>query len=599
MIESREKIDKKYKWNLEKIYKTNEDFIEELEYITKKQEDIVKYKGIILKSSENLYNLLKDMNDYDMILSKLYVYAKMRLDEDSNKNIYKDYVGRIENTLTRFSTLTSFIQPELLNSDYELVLKYILENDKLETYKKLLQDIYRYKSHTLTNKEEHILASLSKVLNLSEQTAYYLRNADMKFGKIIDENGKKQELTDSNYSIYIKSKNRKVRKSAFKEMFKTYKSLVNTYASLLGGTVELNNETAKLRKYNSSLEMSLYNDDIDVELYDKLIKNVHKGLPFLFKYYKLKKQVLNVNELHIYDVYAELSEKSDKKYEYEEAKKIIKKALSVFGDEYISIIDKAFSENWIDVFENKGKKSGAYSWGAYTTDPYILTNYNYDYNSVSTLAHELGHSVHSYLSNHNNTYHESGYPIFLAEIASTVNELLLAYYILDNTDDINEKKYIISNMLELYRATIYRQTMFAEFEKEIHEKNMQGLVLTSETLSDIYYDKIKTYFAKNIKIDEEIKYEWARIPHFYDSFYVYKYATGLSIASYIVKRIRSNDTEFKNKYINLLKSGGKDYPLELLKKCDIDVLNDNIVYEALESFNELIDKEYVYEKRLL
>lgn len=595
----RENIDKKYKWDLEKIYKTNKDFEDELEYITQKQEDIIKYKGKILESSENLYNLLTDMNNYDMVLAKLYVYAKMRLDEDSSKSIYKDYVGRVENTLTKFSTLTSFVEPELLSSDYELVLRYILENEKLETYRKVLQDIFRYKSHTLTNQEEHILASLSKVLGLSENAAYYLRNADMKFGKITDENGKKQELTDSNYSTFIKSSNCKVRKSAFKEMFKTYESLINTYASLLGGTVELNNETAKLRKYNSALEASLYHDDIDVKLYDKLIVDVHKGLPFLFKYYKLKKQVLKVNELHIYDVYAELVEKSNKKYEYEEAKEIIKKALSVFGEEYISVIDKAFSENWIDVFENKGKKSGAYSWGTYDTNPYILTNYSYDYNSVSTLAHELGHSVHSYFSNHNNPYHESGYPIFLAEIASTVNELLLAYYILDNTDDINEKRYIISNMLELYRATIYRQTMFAEFEKDIHEKNMQGLVLTSETLSDIYYDKIKTYFGHNIKIDEQIKYEWARIPHFYDSFYVYKYATGLSIASYIVKRIRANDTEFKNKYIDLLKSGGKDYPLELLKKCDIDILNDDIVYEALESFNDLIDKEYVYEKGLL
>ena len=429
-----------------------------------------------------------------------------------------------------------------------------------------------------------------KVFGLSEEASYYLRNADMKFGKIKDENNKKQELTDSNYSIYIKSSNRKVRKRAFNEMFKTYESLINTYAALLSGTVEVNNESARLRNYNSALEASLYNDDIDAQLYDKLIEDVHKGLPFLFKYYKLKKKVLGVDELHIYDLYAEMVKSSDKKYEYEDAKKIIRNALSVFGDEYISVIDKAFNENWIDVFENKGKKSGAYSWGSYTTAPYILTNYSYDYNGVSTLAHELGHSVHSYFSNKNNPYHMSSYPIFLAEIASTVNELLLAYYILDNTDDENEKKYIISNMLELYRATIYRQTMFAEFEKDIHNQNMNGVTLTSETMNEIYFDKIKTYFAKNIKIDSKIKYEWARIPHFYDSFYVYKYATGLGIASYIVKRIRSNDEDFKNKYINLLKSGGRDYPLVLLKECGIDILNDDIVYEALESFNELIDK---------
>ena len=402
----------------------------------------------------------------------------------------------------------------LLEANYDLVQKYIEQNKRLETYRKSLEDIYRYKEHTLSKVEEHLLASLSKVFGLSEEASYYLRNADMKFGKIKDENNKKQELTDSNYSIYIKSSNRKVRKRAFNEMFKTYESLINTYAALLSGTVEVNNESARLRNYNSALEASLYNDDIDAQLYDKLIEDVHKGLPFLFKYYKLKKKVLGVDELHIYDLYAEMVKSSDKKYEYEDAKKIIRNALSVFGDEYISVIDKAFNENWIDVFENKEKKSGAYSWGSYTTDPYILTNYSYDYNGVSTLAHELGHSVHSYFSNKNNPYHMSSYPIFLAEIASTVNELLLAYYILDNTDDENEKKYIISNMLELYRATIYRQTMFAEFEKDIHNQNMNGVTLTSETMNKIYFDKIKTYFAKNIKIDSKIKYEWARIHHF-------------------------------------------------------------------------------------
>lgn len=586
----RENIDNKYKWNLEKIYKNNIDFENDIKELSEKINEISKYQGKILSSSDNLYNMLQDMNNYDMQLAKLYVYAKMRLDEDSSKSIYKDYVGRVENLITKYSSLTSFIEPELLEQDYDIIKKYIHENSKLTTYKKTLEDIYRYKKHTLSKSEEHILAALSKVLGLSENAAYYLRNADMKFGKIKDEDNKKQELTDSNYSVYIKSSNRKVRKRAFNEMFKTYESLINTYASLLGGTVELNNETAKLRNYTSALEASLFNDNIEVKLYDKLIKEVHKSLPYLFKYYKLKKEKLKVEELHIYDLYAEMVKKSEKKYEYEEAKKIIRNALSVFGDEYIKVIDKAFNENWIDVFENKGKKSGAYSWGAYNTDPYILTNYNYDYNSVSTLAHELGHSVHTYLSNKNNPYHESGYPIFLAEIASTANELLLAYYILDNTNDIDEKNYIISNLLELYRATIYRQTMFAEFEKEIHQKNQEGITLTSETISDIYFEKIKIYFEKNIKIDSKIKYEWARIPHFYDSFYVYKYATGLSIASYIVKRIRANDIEFKNKYINLLKSGGKDYPLELLKKCDIDILNDDIITEALQSFNDLIDK---------
>lgn len=584
---TRENIDNKYKWNLEKIYKNNNEFENELNKMFDDIEKISDYQGKILESSENLYNFLTLYYDYDLIISKLYVYAKMRLDEDSSKSIYKDYVGRCEKLLSKYETITSFIEPELLECDYETIKKYIEENDKLKPYKKNLEDIYRYKKHILSKEEEKVIASLSKTFNLSENTSYYLRNADMKFGKIKDENNKSVELTDSNYSIYIKSNNRNVRKRAFNRMFKTYESLINTYASLLGGTVEVNNSLAHLKKYSSALEGSLYNDNIDIKLYDKLIDDVHKGLPFLYKYYNLKKKVLNVEQLHIYDVYAEMVKTSNKKYEYEDAKKIIRNALSIFGDEYIKVIDKAFDENWIDVFENKGKKSGAYSWGTYNTNPYILTNYSYDYNGISTLAHELGHSVHSYFSNNNNPYSLSGYPIFLAEIASTVNELLLAYYILDNSNDELEKKYIISNMLELYRATIYRQTMFAEFEKDIHEN---GLTLTSETLSNIYFDKIKTYFKENIKIDSIIKYEWARIPHFYDSFYVYKYATGLSIASYIVKRIRSNDNEFKEKYINLLKSGGRDYPLNLLKECGIDIINDDIIYEALESFNELIDK---------
>lgn len=587
---SREKIDNKYKWDLEKLYKTNELWLEEYNLLNEEIEKIKTYEGHILDSSDNLLNLLQDENELDLRLSKLYVYAKMRLDEDTSKSLYQDFVGKATNIITKWSSICSFIEPELLESDYNKVKQFINENKHLKTYKKLLEDIYRFKPHVLTQKEENLLANLSKVLNSSEETSYFLRNTDMKFGKIKDENNKRVELTDANYSIYIRSTNRKVRKRAFNQMFKTYESLINTYASTLKSTVDLNNTSATIRNYESALEASLFKDNIDIKLYNKLIKEVNNKLPYLYKYYKLKRNVLKVEELHIYDLYTDLVKNLDKKYEYEEAKDLIINALNIFGDEYTNILKKAFNENWIDVFENKGKKSGAYSWGAYGTSPYILTNYNYDYNSVSTLAHELGHSVHTYFSNENNPYHEAGYPIFLAEIASTVNELLLAYYILDNSEDVNEKKYIISNILELYRATIYRQTMFAEFEKDIHEEASKGETLTSDKLSEIYFDKIKKYFAKNIKIDSKIKYEWARIPHFYDSFYVYKYATGLALATYIVEKIRKNDEKFKEKYINLLKSGGKDYPLELLKECDIDVLNDDIISASLEAFNNLIDE---------
>jgi len=590
MTQTREKIDNKYKWDLERLYKNNEIWLEEYNTLQNEINKIKNYEGHILESSDNLLKLLEDENELDLRISRLYVYAKMRLDENTSNGLYQDYVGKATNIITKWSALCSFIEPELLSEKYDKVKAYINENKKLKTYQKLLEDIYRFKPHILSEKEENLLAHFSKILNSSEETSYFLRNTDMKFGKIKDENNKRCELTDANYSTYIRSTNRKVRKRAFNQMFKTYEGLINTYASTLKNTVELNNTSADIRNYENALQASLFKDNIEVKLYDKLIKEVNNKLPYLFKYYKLKRNVLKVEELHIYDLYTDLVKDLDKKYEYEDAKKLILESLSIFGEEYTNVLKKAFNENWIDVFENKGKKSGAYSWGVYGSSPYILTNYNYDYNSVSTLAHELGHSVHTYFSNENNLYHEANYPIFLAEIASTVNELLLAHYILDNSNDINEKKYIISNILELYRATIYRQTMFAEFEKDIHIESEQGTTLTSDKLSEIYFEKIKKYFEKNIRIDSKIKYEWARIPHFYDSFYVYKYATGLAIATYITQRIRQNDEKFKEKYINLLKSGGKDYPLELLKECDIDILNDNIISESLESFNNLIDE---------
>ena len=508
-------IEEKFKWDLSCIYKNDSDFENDYSKIKKEIKEIQKYKGNILESSNTLYEFLNLYFNLDRKLEKLYMYAHLNHDSDTTNNEYQVLYGKVSNLYQEFGELTTFIVPELLKSDYETVLKYIEENSKLKEYQNYLKEVYRYSEHTLNENEELIISKLSKALSNPSKTYEKLTDADMTLGVITDEEGNSIELTDRNYSKYISSKNREVRISAFKSMYDSYHNVINTIASTMSGEVDANDNIAKIKKYDSAIEMALYDDNVNVSVYNNLIETVSKHLDVLFKYYELRKNVLKLDELHLYDLYTDLIETNDKKYFFEDGKQLVLNALNVLGEDYIKNLNKAFDERWIDIYSSKGKRSGAYSSGGYDTNPYLLLNYQDRLNDVSTLAHELGHSMHSYYSRKNNTYQDSSYKIFVAEVASTVNELLLFKYMLKNSNEKEEKLNILNRLMELFRATIYRQTMFAEFEKIMYEANSNNEILTAEFLSNKYYELNKKYFGKSVVVDEDIKYEWARIPHFY------------------------------------------------------------------------------------
>lgn len=588
--QARAEIDEKFKWDLSVMYCCDEKWYEEYKKVKEKVSEFSKYQGHILDSSQSLYNTLKDYVNLERVLSKLYVYACMKSDEDTSNTHYQKMKGEVQNLSVLVSSTTSFVVPELIQSDYSLIEQYIAELPELACYKRMLKDIYRFKKYTLSKKEEKIISKLSKVLDSSSLTANLVRNSDLTFGTITDEEGREVELTNSNFTKYMESSNRDVRKQAFYTLYQGYEKVKNTLASTLASQVETNVAIADIRGYKSALEMSLFGSNVDVNIYHNLIKVVNDNLYVLHKYYNLKKEYLKLDELNLYDVYAPLVEEENNVYKFEKAKEIVINALSVLGEKYINDLKRAFDEKWIDIYPNKGKRSGAYSWGCYDSYPYILLNYHERFNDVSTLAHELGHSMHSFYSRKHNEYQDAHYEIFVAEVASIVNELLLYRYMIDNSNDKKQKLNILNNILELFRGTLFRQTMFAEFELEIYNLVNNNEVLTHDTLSKIYYDLNKKYFGDNVVVNEEIKYEWARIPHFYTSFYVYQYATGMAAACAIVNDIINKGEDAINKYLEFLKTGGRDYPVELLKIAGVDLSKPEPIKEAIKLFEKTIDE---------
>lgn len=586
----REEIDNKYKWNLSLIYKTTNDFDIEYKYVEKNLSKLSSYKNKLLKNANNLNEFLKLDEDLSRKIEKMYVYANMTFDSDTSNSKSQQLLGRIKKLYTSYSETISFVNPELLTKDYSLIESFYKELPELKRYEKTLKEIYRMKPHTLSKEEETILSAFGNILSNPEDTYSYLTDSDMKFGNIIDENGKEVELTESNYALFRVSKDRRVRKDSFTRLFKTYSNYKNTIASTYQGNVEALTKLASIRHFNSSIEASLFDEQIDISVYNNLIDTVSNHLDVLFDYFEIKRQALKLDKLHLYDTYANLIDKYEKKYTFEEAKELVINATKVFGPKYTEIINKAFDEHWIDIYPNEAKRGGAYSGGCYDTPPYLLLNYVGEYNDVSTLAHELGHSMHSYLTRTNNEYPTGDYKIFVAEVASTVNELLLAKYIINTTKDNNERLFILNNMLDLYKATIYRQVMFAEFEKITHQKYSEGITLTNEYLSDIYYELNKKYFGDKVEVDDEIRYEWMRIPHFYYNFYVYKYAIGLSCASKIVSNILSGKEGSVDNYIKFLSSGSTKPPMELLKDTDCDLTSSSVIESAIETFNDLLNE---------
>ena len=588
--QKREDISSEYKWDLTLIYKSDEDWYENYDEVSKLVEKIKDYKGKIVKRANNLLNYLNLSIELERKVYKLYYYAHLKHDQDTTNTTYQVMKGKIDELMALYDEYNSFANPEMMTIDYEKVKEFYKELPKLKEYEFLLEEIYRYKNHILSKDLEEALSTLTNVLNSSSSIYESLTDSDMKFGFIKDEEGNDVELTESNYRLYLESQNRSVRKQAFEQLLTTYGSFKNTIASTFSNNVDMLIKISKLKNFNSSIEASLFSENINIDVYINLIDTVSSHLDILYKYFELKKELLNLEEFHLYDQYVELVSSCSKKYTFEQAKDLVIESLSVLGEDYVNNLKKAFDEKWIDVYNNVGKRGGAYSSGFYDTKPYILLNYEGTINDVSTLAHELGHSMHTYYSCANNPYHYSSYRIFVAEVASTVNELLLNLHLLNKTDNKEEKKYILNNLMDLFKATIYRQTMFAEFEKNVHSKKENGEVLTYDNLCDYYYELNKKYFGNNVVIDDCIKYEWERIPHFYYNFYVYKYAIGLSCACYIVDNILKEKENALNSYIEFLKSGGSNYPIEELKIAGIDVTKKEVVESAIKMFDSLIEQ---------
>lgn len=587
---NRENIESKYKWDLTPIFSSEDDFNNLYKDVESKIEKFKSHEKIMENNAESFYNAINDYYKISRDLDKLQVYTDLLSDIDTSNNNNQALKLKVINLLDKWNKATFFITPTILKKDYKEIENFYEEEPKLKEYETIIKREFRYKEHILSDIEEKLLSSMTKMFNKNYETYELLKDSDITFGNITDENNKEVELTCSNYSIYIESSNRRVRKEAFATLYSTYKQFINTFASTLSGNINENLTIAKIKKFPSTLNWCLYADELDETIYNNLINTVSDNMNTLYKYYALKKDLLNLEELHLYDIYTPIVKNFDKKYQYEEAKEIVLKALSVLGDDYIEVLKNGLDNNWVDVYPTKAKRTGGYSGGCYDTAPYILLNYFDKYNDMSTLAHEAGHSMHSYYTRSNNSYQYGNYSIFVAEVASTVNEILLSKYLLKTSNSKEEKLFILDNLMSLFKATIYRQTMFAEFEQKIYFDAENDIPLTADYLSSVYYELNKKYFGDDVVIDDDIKYEWARIPHFYYNFYVYKYATGLSAACHIANDILSGKEHAVDNYKEFLKCGSKKSPIESLKLAGVDLSKKEVVESAISMFNDTIDE---------
>ncbi|MBI2252582.1 MAG: oligoendopeptidase F [Armatimonadetes bacterium] len=587
-VEERAKISSQYKWNLEDIYANlglwEKDFKKVKSLIPK----FKNFQGRLNFSADILLKALELKDQINQINDRLFVYAKMHYDEDTANIAYQTLASRAETLNAETIDAFSFVSPEILALSQNQINSFYKKEKRLNFYKQYINNIRRAEKHFLSSKEETIIAKTlemgSSPKNIFEMAAY----ADMQYPKIKDEAGKELQLTPGVYSLILETAPQSMRREAFKGIYSAYLKQKNTFGAVLYSSCKKDEFYAKIRKYSSTLEAALDEDNIPVKVYDNLINTVNAHLSSLHRYMILRKKILGLSELHPYDLYAPLIREKKFEIPYEKAQEIILQALSPLGKEYQEIARMGFSSRWIDVYENKAKRSGAYSWGAYGTHPYMLLNYMNTLDDLFTLTHEMGHSAHTYYSNKGQAYLYSQYPIFIAEVASTFNEVLLINYLLEHSQDKNEKLYLLDKYLEMIRGTVYTQTMFAEFEKKVHELSENGAALNSENFSKIYFDLLKKYYGPDVALDPEIAMGWARISHFYSSFYVYKYVTGFSAASYLARNVLKQKPQAQSKYLTLLKSGSIDYPLNLLKKAGVDMSSPEPILATLNTFENLL-----------
>ncbi|MDC0704067.1 MULTISPECIES: oligoendopeptidase F [Priestia] len=585
-LPSRSEIKVEDTWKLEDIFASDDAWEKEFEEVKALIPQMEKFKGKLGESAQTLYDALQEQDELTMRVSKLYTYAHMRYDQDTTNSFYQGLNDRIKTLYTQIASALSYVTPEILSIEESKIKQYMAEHKELKLYAHALDEITRERPHILSESEEALLAQASEVLGSSSNTFGMLNNADLEFPSIKDENGEEVEITHGRYIRFLESSDRRVREEAFKAVYERYGKFKNTFASTLSGTVKKDNFSARVRHYNSARHSALSTNNIPEEVYDNLVKTVNDNLHLLHRYIDLRKKVLGIEELHMYDLYTPLVKDVKMEVTYEEAKDYILKGLKPLGEDYLNVLKEGFENRWVDVHENKGKRSGAYSSGTYGTNPYILMNWQDNVNNLFTLAHEFGHSVHSYYTRKTQPYPYGDYSIFVAEVASTCNEALLNDYLLKTIDDEKQRLYLLNHYLEGFRGTVFRQTMFAEFEHDVHMRAQNGEPLTPELLTKLYYDLNKKYFGDNLVIDEEIGLEWARIPHFYYNYYVYQYATGFSAAAALSKQILEEGNAAVERYVGFLKSGSSDYPIEVLKKAGVDMTTSQPIEEALAVFEE-------------
>lgn len=577
-------------WNMTDMLLSDEAWEELLESTQSELQKYSMYKGKLSQSADILYECMKLDDKISQSVELLYVYAKQKSDEDTANQKYQDYSQRALTLSFKAAELSSYIVPEILEIDDKKLSALMNADNGISHFKRIFEMLIKKKPHTLSQREEEIIAASFEATQGTSQIFNMFNNADIKFPEINDAEGNAVRITHGNFISLMENKDREVRASAFRALYSVYGQFKNTLAAVFQSNIKQSVFYAKIRRYSSDREQILSENEIPEAVYDNLIDAVNGRLGYLHEYAAFRKKALKLDELHMYDLYTPLISDADRKYTFEEAKDIVREGLKPLGREYAAILEEGFSNRWIDVYENEGKRSGAYSWGAYGIHPYVLLNFNGTLNNVFTLAHEMGHAIHSYYSDKNQPFTYAGYKIFVAEVASTCNEALLIRHLLSKSTDRKERCYLLNYFLESFRGTLYRQTMFAEFEAKTHKMAEQGESLTADVLGEIYLELNKKYFGEDTVVDEEISMEWARIPHFYTPFYVYQYATGFSAAVAISSKIIAGDESAVKGYFKFLSGGNSMPPIELLKLCGIDMTSTEPVEKALDVFGELLDE---------
>lgn len=572
-------------WAIEDLYATDGDWEKDYSQLAGQMKNFESYKGKLGNSGETLLAAFQEMDLLKCNMEKLYVYANQRYHEDTGNHKYQELSARASRLEMELGHELSFFEPEIMEISVDRLESFYESVPELTKYKRKIQECLRMKPHILSKEMEEILAQTQEMGNAPQNIFSMFQNADLTFGRIVVD-GKKMELTQGNFVRILENKDRNVRKQAFTQVYAKYKEFQNTLAAAYSGNLAKDMFYVKVRKYPSCLDMELSQGNIPREVYTRLIEAVHRKLPAMYDYVEMRKKLLGVDQIHMYDVYVPIVDKVEKEIPFEEAKEIVKEGLAILGEDYVELLEQGFSQRWIDIYENKGKRGGAYSWGAYGTHPYVLLNYQGNLNHVFTLAHEMGHALHSYYSDHAQPYTYAGYFIFVAEVASTCNEALLIHHMLKNAQDDKEKAYLLNYFLDQFKGTVYRQTMFAEFEMLAHEKAEKGEGITAQLLEDIYYELNKKYFGDGMVSDPEIAMEWARIPHFYTPFYVYQYATGFSAAIAISNKIINGEPGIVEAYKKFLSGGSSMDCIDLLKICGVDMTSTEPVENALQVFEE-------------